>query len=89
MHIIHGNAAAMAGFAGGLFDPDDADLVDGEPPEEPEMRELEITVGGQQSLMLLVALWTNDQGAVIAAAPIWAIDQGPEFKIEATVSGVC
>jgi hypothetical protein len=36
MHIIHGNSAAAACAAGGLFDLDDADLLDGEPVEEPE-----------------------------------------------------
>ncbi len=51
------------------------------------MLELEITVGGQQRLMLLVVLWTDEQGAVSAAVPSWAFDQGPEFEIEAAVSG--
>ncbi len=46
---------------------DDAGLLDGEPLEEPEMLELEITVEGQSSLMPLFVLWTDHQGTVSAA----------------------
>ncbi len=84
MHVVHGNSAAAAG---GLFDMDDADLLDGELLEEPEMLELDITVGGQQRLMPLFGLWTDGQAAVSAAVPSWAVDQGLEFEIEAAVSG--
>ncbi len=79
MHIIHGNAAAEAVPAGGLFDPDEADLVDGGPLEEPEVLELDITVDGQQRLMPLAVLWTDEQGAASSAVPHRAFDHGPEF----------
>ncbi len=51
------------------------------------MLQLEITVGGLQRLMLLFAPWTDDQGTVSSAVPSLAIEQGPEFEIEGTVSG--
>ncbi len=76
MHIIRRTAAAEAFPAGGLSDSDDGELVDGEPLEGPEILELDITVDGQQPLMPLVARWTDGQGAVSAAVPSWAVDQG-------------